>query len=73
MLEFENLRAGYDGVERLHGSPLKAMDLRGGAALVTAALAAEGESRIHGLSHIDRGYERLERSLQSLGADISRI
>lgn len=61
------------GVERLHGSPLKAMDLRGGAALVTAALAAEGESRIHGLSHIDRGYERLERSLQSLGADISRI
>ena len=41
--------------------------------LLTAALAAEGESRIHGLSHIDRGYERLERSLQSLGADISRI
>ena len=61
------------GVERLHGCPVKAMDLRGGAALVTAALAAEGESRVYGLSHIDRGYERLERSLQSIGADISRM
>lgn len=61
------------GVERLYGCPVKAMDLRGGAALVTAALAAEGESRIYGLSHLDRGYERLERSLRMVGADIDRL
>ena len=40
---------------------------------MTAALAAEGESRIYGLSHIDRGYERLEKTLGLLGADIERI
>ena len=55
------------------GGTLYARDLRGGAALVTAALAANGESRIYGLSHIDRGYERLEKTLSSLGADIARI
>ena len=61
------------GGSPLHGATLYARDLRGGAALVTAALAAEGESRIYGLSHIDRGYERLEKTLGLLGADIERI
>ena len=61
------------GRRKLRGETLYARDLRGGAALVTAALAAEGESRIYGLSHIDRGYERLEKTLGSLGADIVRI
>lgn len=61
------------GGHPLTGDTLYARDLRGGAALVTAALAANGESRIYGLSHIDRGYERLEKTLSNLGADIVRI
>lgn len=61
------------GVKSLHGANLRALDLRGGAALVTAALAAQGESQIHGLSHIERGYERLEDTLSALGADIRRM
>ena len=50
-----------------------ATDLRGGAALVVAALGAEGVSRIEGLSHIDRGYHGLEKTLGSLGACIQRL
>ncbi len=61
------------GVPRLHAARLEAADLRGGAALVVAALAAEGESQIAGLHHIDRGYARLEEDLSSLGADIRRV
>ncbi len=61
------------GVDRLRGCAVQAMDLRGGAALITAALAAEGESLIYGLSHIDRGYERPEKSLRMIGADIRRM
>ena len=61
------------GVERLHGARLMAADLRGGAALVVAALGAEGESRIEGLSHIDRGYYGLEETLSGLGACIHRL
>ena len=60
------------GVEHLHGAAVHAPDLRGGAALVVAALGAEGESRITGLSHIDRGYTSLERDLEGLGAVIAR-
>ena len=54
------------------GGQVTAPDLRGGAALVIAALGAEGESRITGLSHIQRGYEGLEDTLQMLGASIWR-
>ena len=61
------------GVERLHGTRLRAADLRGGAALVVAALGAEGESRIEGLCHIDRGYHGLEETLSGLGARIRRL
>ncbi|MCC8183142.1 MAG: UDP-N-acetylglucosamine 1-carboxyvinyltransferase [Clostridiales bacterium] len=61
------------GVPVLQGARLEAADLRGGAALVVAALAAEGESRIGGLHHLDRGYERLTETLRSLGADIVRV
>lgn len=60
------------GVERLHGAHVQARDLRGGAALVIAALAAEGESLIAGADLIDRGYERMEDALSSLGAAIVR-
>jgi len=61
------------GVERLHGAALQAADLRGGAALVVAALGAEGRSEITGLHHMDRGYYGLEDTLRGLGADIVRV
>ena len=65
--------ATVEGVERLYGAPLCASDLRAGAALVIAALAAEGESTISHIHFIDRGYEFLEQKLRALGADIKRI
>lgn len=60
------------GVERLCGAHICAQDLRGGAALVLAALCAEGQSQIDGLCHIDRGYDGLDQKLRALGADIIR-
>lgn len=61
------------GVNKLTGAEVKARDLRGGAALVLAALRAEGRSVIDGAEYIDRGYECIEESLSRLGAQISRI
>ncbi|MFZ5823292.1 MAG: UDP-N-acetylglucosamine 1-carboxyvinyltransferase [Bacillota bacterium] len=60
------------GVERYTGAPVEAKDIRGGAALVTAALAAEGETEIGGIQFIDRGYTAMEEKLKALGADIER-
>lgn len=57
---------------RLAGASMRAADLRGGAALVVAALAAEGESTVWGLEHIDRGYASIEQDLRELGAEIAR-
>ena len=61
------------GVAALHGAPVTAQDLRGGAALVLAALKAEGRSSVMDLSYIDRGYSAFEYKLKSLGANIKRI
>ncbi len=61
------------GVDKLHGASIKACDLRGGAALVIAALAAEGRSVVYGIEHIDRGYENIEREYSALGAVIKRV
>lgn len=61
------------GVERLHGAFVSASDLRGGAALVVAALKAEGQSSVFDLWHIDRGYADFEGKLRRLGAKIRRI
>ena len=61
------------GVEKLHGAYVTASDLRGGAALVIAALKAEGVSTIVDISHIDRGYADFEGKLKKLGAKIRRI
>lgn len=61
-----------EGVEALYGTCVKATDLRGGAALVCAGLAANGKTTITHLDHIDRGYENLEYNLSLLGADIKR-
>lgn len=62
-----------NGVSTLRGAETSATDLRGGAALVIAAMAAEGESRIDKICHIDRGYEKIENIMSALGADIRRI
>ena len=62
-----------NGVTELHGAAVKGSDLRAGACLVIAALAAKGESTVAGLEYIDRGYEGLVEKLRSLGADIQRI
>lgn len=61
------------GVERLSGAPVMATDLRASASLVMAALAAEGETVIDRIYHLDRGYETLERKLAGLGARVERI
>ena len=61
------------GNYRLTGARVKATDLRAGAALVLAGLAAKGETKITGVEHIDRGYESMEDKLRALGADIKRV
>lgn len=61
------------GVEKLKGTRVRAADLRGGAALVVAALAAHGETQVEEIQHVDRGYERLEHKLQQLGAQVERV
>ena len=68
-----NNKAVIKGVERLSAANVECKDLRGGAALVTAALSAEGTSYINNIDYIDRGYERLEVQLSNIGADIMRI
>ena len=60
------------GVDRLRGAPVMATDLRASVSLVIAALAAEGETEIHRLYHLDRGFEALEQRLAAAGADIER-
>ena len=61
------------GVRSLHGAEVEATDLRGGAAMVAAALSAQGETVMTGLHHIDRGYEKIEEAAASLGGDIRRV
>ena len=61
------------GVEGLTGAEVMATDLRASMSLVIAGLAAEGETQVHRLYHLDRGYERLEEKLSLLGADIERV
>ena len=60
------------GGRPLQGAPVSSTDLRAGAALVLAGIVAEGETRVHKISHIDRGYENYVGKLRSLGADVSR-
>ena len=69
-VKVEGRVAVVEGVSRLTGSPVKAMDLRAGAALVLAGLISEGTTEIYNSEHIDRGYENFEGKLAKLGADI---
>ncbi len=68
----EGRHAVVRGVERLSGAPVRALDVRAGAALVLAGLAAEGETVIHDVHHVDRGYRDLPGTLAALGADVRR-
>jgi UDP-N-acetylglucosamine 1-carboxyvinyltransferase len=68
----DNNTALVKGVDQLSGAPVEAPDIRAGAALVLAGLAGGGETEIIGLEYIDRGYERLEETLSSLGAQVQR-
>jgi UDP-N-acetylglucosamine 1-carboxyvinyltransferase len=61
------------GVEGLTGAPVMATDLRASMSLVIAGLAAQGETQVSRIYHLDRGYERLEEKLQAVGADIERV
>ena len=65
--------AMVEGVPSLFGAPVWASDLRAGAALIVAALSADGRSEIHNIEYIDRGYEYLAEKLRALGADITRV
>jgi len=59
------------GVDKLDGATVKASDLRAGAALILAGLAAEGETRIEDMEHVLRGYEAVDAKLKALGADVA--
>lgn len=72
-IQVEGRTAVVRGVEQLQGARLMATDLRASASLVIAALAAEGESIVDRIYHLDRGYDRMELKLQALGADIRRF
>jgi UDP-N-acetylglucosamine 1-carboxyvinyltransferase len=65
--------ATIEGVERLKGAPVMATDLRASVSLVIAALAAEGETMVNRVYHLDRGFERLEDKLAACGAAIERV
>lgn len=72
-IQVEGNDAVVTGVEKLSAAPVMATDLRASFSLVLAALAAEGETLIDRIYHIDRGYEDVEAKLQSLGANIKRV
>lgn len=72
-IRIEDGIAIVEGVKELQGAPVMASDLRAGAALVLAGLAAKGETEVRRIYHVDRGYERLEEKLRNLGAEIERI
>ena len=72
-IKLEGDTAIVSGVERLCGAPVMATDLRASVSLVIAALAAEGETIVNRVYHLDRGFERLEEKLGACGADIARL
>ena len=65
--------AVIEGIASFHSAPVKATDLRAGAAMIIAALTAEGTSEIEDIYHIERGYENIVQKFNLLGADIRKI
>ncbi len=72
-IEVDGKMAVINGVEALTAAPVKAVDLRAGAAMIIAGLMADGTTEVEEIGHIDRGYERLTEKLTALGADIRRV
>lgn len=72
-IKVEGRTAIIDGVDKLTGAVVKAMDLRAGAAMIIAGLIADGATEVTCIEHIDRGYPNIEKKFMSLGADITRI
>ena len=72
-IKIDGHHAVINGVEKLSGAPVTSFDLRAGAAMVLAALAAEGTTEVGSIYHIQRGYEDFEEKLRSLGADIKKV
>ncbi|MEM1485388.1 UDP-N-acetylglucosamine 1-carboxyvinyltransferase [Oscillospiraceae bacterium PP1C4] len=72
-IKVEGRIAVVHGVKELHSATVRCTDLRGGAAIATAALAASGETELLAIEHIDRGYEHFEKNLASIGAQIKRV
>ncbi|WP_114953656.1 UDP-N-acetylglucosamine 1-carboxyvinyltransferase [Sphingosinicella terrae] len=72
-IEVRGRSAVVRGVDKLIGAPVMATDLRASMSLILAGLAAEGETQVHRVYHLDRGYERLEEKLQAVGAEIERV
>jgi UDP-N-acetylglucosamine 1-carboxyvinyltransferase len=72
-INVEGSTAKVKGVHHLKGAPVMATDLRASASLVVAALAAQGQTVIDRVYHLDRGYEKIEEKLENLGAKIRRI
>ena len=72
-MHVDGLVALVEGGVMLNPAPLRASDLRAGAAMVVAALMADGTSEIEEIGHIERGYENIVEKLRGLGADISKV
>lgn len=72
-ISIEGSSAIISGVKRFYGAPVMASDLRASAALVLAGLAAEGQTIVQRIYHLDRGYEDIDRKLQNLGASVQRL
>ena len=72
-IEVHGGHATVTGVEKLKGAPVMATDLRASVSLILAGLAAEGETVVSRVYHLDRGYERVEEKLSACGAVIERI
>ena len=71
-IQLNGKSAMITGIEKLTGAPVMATDLRASASLILAGLAAEGETHVERIYHVDRGYERIEEKFSMLGADIKR-
>jgi len=72
-IKIEGRSAVIEGVKQITGCPVKATDLRAGAALILAGLVADGDTEISGVHHIDRGYENIVGKLKTVGAKITRV
>ena len=72
-IQVDGKMAVITGVKSLNSAPVKAVDLRAGAAMIIAGLMAKGQTEIENIVHIDRGYEEVVEKFSALGADIKRV